>query len=62
MRRSFVKIAWILLYAFALAGSSGFATCGFQGPDEEAEEEAEQNPEGAAEDEMMEDVIRDSER
>jgi hypothetical protein len=59
MNPSFGKVVWVLLYAFALAGTTGFATCGSYGPDPEDEEES---PEYSTEDEMMEDAIRDSER
>lgn len=59
MHASLVKIAWVLLCVLALSGTTGVATCGFDAADQE---EAEQNPESATENEMMEDAIRDSER
>jgi len=48
-----------LAAAFALTGALGFVTCG---PDVEEDEATQENPGRAAEDEMREDAIRDSER
>jgi len=43
----------------ALTGSLGFVTCG---PEVEEDETASENPGEAAQDEMMDDAIRDSDR
>lgn len=54
-----MKALRVLLCACALAGVCGFATCG---PDVREDEEGQESRGQATEDEMMQDVIRDSDR
>lgn len=59
MRRFLRTTTWILLSSAAIAGVSGFATCG---ADVREDDPAYESRGESTEDEMMDDAIRDSER
>jgi hypothetical protein len=59
MRHLLATTTWILLSVTALAGVSGFATCGSDVRDEDP---AYENRDEATTDEMMEDAARDTDR